>query len=326
MVSITRADATALINQQNFSELWQEVPQFSSAMRTFRHVNMNSTTAKLALLDVFPAAPGGGAWMSGDTANKPTLEMAWVNKTITAEEIAGIVPVPENVLDDAAFDLWGEIRPRIAEYIGVAIDSAVFSGTNKPTSFPTGGLIGLASGAGNTTSLTTFDGTTPAKDRGSAYNDLIGKVEDDGFDPTVVWTKRSERRLLRNLRNTNGDLIYSDGLKGTELSPSIWGVPIDYVRTGGLGSTVALVGDSSKAILGIRQDVQFKFLDQATLTSSVTVRDQAGTGTTTVQQVAFSLAEQDMVALRFKVRVGFVVADPTTLEGGTSAFPFAVFV
>jgi HK97 family phage major capsid protein len=346
---ISRADALALINDQNMQEIWEEAAQTSAALRTFRKVNMGTRQAKLAVLDVLPSAPAGGAFLnsagtnadtgqpnwSKDTAPKPTLHMGWVNKYLQAEEIAGIIPIPENVLDDAAFDIWGEVRPRVGEYIAAALDAAVFYGANAPSTWPTGGLAGQAVTAGNTLNATTYPGTysstdtnqaagtartittTRGGDRGDLYNDLFGQVEDDGFDPNVVYMRRAERRVLRNLRSNQGELIYSDGLRGTDAVPSIWGTNIEYVRTNGLGpysgatDVLAIAGDRSKAILGLRQDVTFKFLDQATIT------DGAG-------NVLYSLAESDMVALRFKVRVAFQIADPTTFEGGTSAFPFSV--
>jgi HK97 family phage major capsid protein len=318
MAEITRADALALISEQDMSEMWEEAEKSSAAMATFRTIRMTKKQAKVRVLDTLPAAPSGGAWVNGDTGTKPTLDMSWANKWIEAEEIAGIVPIPENVLDDADVDIWAEVRPRIAEYVGYHVDLAVFLGINAPASFPDS-LYEGAVAAGNVLDLSTYlaSGTQDdGIDLGGAFNETLGLVEDDGFSANIVWSKKTLRRQLRNLRDLNGNLIYSDGLKGAEQAPSIWGVDMNYVENGALNAdanVLAITGDRSKAILGIRQDIEFKFLDQATLTD--------GNG-----KVLMSLAEQDAIALRFKMRIGFQVADPITFEAGAGGYPFATLV
>jgi HK97 family phage major capsid protein len=318
MADISRADALALISEQDMGELWQDATKQSLALQTFRKVNMTKQQAKVRVLDALPSAPSGGAWIDGDTGRKPTLDMAWANKFLQAEEIAGIVPIPENVLDDADMDLWGEVRPRIAEYVGYHLDLAVFLGINAPASFGDS-LYDGAVAAGNVLDLSNYLGLgnqAAGYDMGGAFSETIGLVEDDGFAANTIWTKRTIRRRMMNLRDGNGNLIYSQDMRGGETVPQIWGVDTYLAENAALNQNAnlhAVVGDRSRAILGIRQDIEFKFLDQATLT------DGAG-------KVLVSLAEQDMVALRFKMRAGFTVADPLTWEGGAGGYPFAVLV
>lgn len=318
MADISRADALALISEQDMGELWQDAAKQSLALQTFRKVRMTKQQAKVRVLDALPAAPGGGAWIDGDTGRKPTLDMGWANKFLQAEEIAGIVPIPENVLDDADMDIWGEVRPRIAEYVGYHLDLAVFLGINAPASFGDS-LYEGAVAAGNVLDLSNYLALgTQAQgyDIGGAFSETIGLVEDDGFSANTIWTKRSIKRRMQNLRDGNGNLIYSESLRNNESVPQIWGVDTYMADNNSLAADAnlnALVGDRSRAVLGIRQDIEFKFLDQATLT------DGAG-------KVLVSLAEQDMIALRFKMRAGFTVADPVTWEGGAGAYPFAALV
>lgn len=318
MAEITRADALALISEQDMGELWQDAAKQSLALQTFRRVRMTKQQAKVRVLDALPAAPGGGAWIDGDTGRKPTLDMGWANKFLQAEEIAGIVPIPENVLDDADMDIWAEVRPRIAEYVGYHLDLAVFLGINAPASFGDSLYEGAVS-AGNVLDLSAYTGLgTQAQgyDLGGAFAETIGLVEDDGFNCNTIWTKRALKRRMMNLRDGSGGLIYANDFKGGESVPTIWGVPTYMADNNALAANAnlhAIVGDRSRAVLGIRQDIEFKFLDQATLTD--------GSG-----NVLVSLAEQDMVALRFKMRAGFTVADPITWEGGAGAYPFAAMV
>lgn len=82
----------------------------------------------MPVLDMLPIA----YFVNGDTGQKKTTKQAWDKKFITAEEIAVIVPIPEAVLDDSEYDIWGEVKPRVTEAFGKVIDSAVLFGENKP--------------------------------------------------------------------------------------------------------------------------------------------------------------------------------------------------
>lgn len=303
MPVIDRAAALALINQQNGSEIWEQATQDSAALRTFRRIPMTAKQQRMPVIDALPTA----GFLAADNTAKPTSSVVWANKVLEAEEIAVIVPIPENVFDDAAFNVWDAVRPRIAEAVGAVLDGAVFFGTGKPTSWPDA-LVPGAVAAGNVISA-----TDNAGDLAEDFNATISLVETDGFDPDTIWSNRALRSSLRGLRNVDGTPIYNPSLRDADVD-SLYGIRMEWVRNGAWvpagGTNVAptgaraLVGDSGMAVLGIRQDMTYKMLDQATVGG-------------------FNLAEQDMIALRCKMRVAFQVADPTTIEGGTAAFPFA---
>jgi HK97 family phage major capsid protein len=241
------------------------------------------------------------------TSVKPTTNMNWTDRTLEAEEIGGIVVIPENVIDDASsdFDLWAEIRPRIAEAVGATLDAAVFFGTNAPATWPDG-LVPQAIAAGNI--VGEGDGVDLAED----INLTIGEVLDDGYDPTAIYARRSLQTRVRGLRDNNDSPIWDFPLSEAGVRvPSIFGITVNYVTNGAWDTDEAtvLVGDPRYAILGIRQDLTFKFLDQAAVTIGGSL---------------ISLAERDLLGLRFKIRVGFQTAEARTLDGGTGAFPFAV--
>jgi len=178
MADISRTEAAALINQQNAGEIWQAGPQFSAALRTFRRVNMGTKEVRYPVIEALPTA----SFVSGEdatdsNATKPTTQMSWTDRDLVAEEIAGIVVIPENVIADAdsAFDIWAEVRPRIAEAVGITLDRAVFFGTNAPASWPDG-LVPQAIAAGNEVA----EGASTV-DIAEDINMLIGEVEDDVF-------------------------------------------------------------------------------------------------------------------------------------------------
>lgn len=308
---VTRADALALIRDQDATEIWGAAPQFSAALRTFRQVNMGKKKTNYPVIGALPTA----AFVTGedpddDNARKPVTNADWDNRELEAEEIAGIVIIPENVLEDAEpdFNLWAELRPRIAEAVGITLDGAVFFGTGAPTSWPDG-IVPAAIAAGNT-----YAEGTSGVDLAEDINQAIALVEADGYDATTGYARRTLRARVRGLRDDNGQPIIQNPTAGSNV-PSLYGSDLQWVTNGAWDTDEAtlLVGDPSYAVLGIRQDITYKFLDQASVTVDVN-------GTPTL----ISLAERDLLALRFKMRVGFQTAETATKDGGANAYPFAV--
>lgn len=301
MADITRADALALLATQDITEIVKEAEQSSAALASFRTVRMSTGQARMPVLSALPTA--GFVTESATLAGgvKPTSKVEWENKDLIAEEIAVIIPIHENVIDDSSFDIWGEVRPLVAQELGRVLDAAVFFGTNKPATWTDAALVPGAIAAGNTLAA---GGTV---DLAEDINQAFAFVEEDGFDVNHAYTGRFLRARLRGLRDADNAPIYVDSLRTDGSAAAIYGQDLHYVRNGAWDATVAemLVGDASKAILGIRQDVQVKLLTEATVGG-------------------INLAERDMVALRFKFRVGFAVATPITPDGGASAYPFAV--
>ncbi len=127
-----RTDAGALIPEEVASIIIREMPAQSAALRLARQVTMPRGQQRMPWLSTLPAT----YWVNRDTGLRQTPEQTWSNKYLNAEELAVIVPIPEAVIDDSDFDIWGEVRPRLVEVFGMAIDATVFLGTNKPSSWP----------------------------------------------------------------------------------------------------------------------------------------------------------------------------------------------
>jgi HK97 family phage major capsid protein len=300
---ISRADVDAFVPEDVATEVLQAAVQQSAALSLFPSVPMSSKTRRMPVLSALPVA----YFVNGDTGLKQTTEMAWGGKYLEAEEIACIVPVPEAVLDDADFDLWGQVQPRLAEAVGQALDAAIFVGTNKPASWPQAVIPGAVA-AGNTYER----GTNDAAAGGIAadVSGLFSIVEADGFEVGGFVGKGTYKGFLRNARDANGVLL-SEVSQG-----SIYGVPLRYsnLAPGGWpGTDEAIAGDFTQGILGVRQDLTYKLLDQAVIT------DDTGL-------VIYNLPQQDMVALRVTARYGWQVANTMTYEQPVEAsrYPFAV--
>ena len=306
MADISRTEAEALLSTQDVGPIVQLATESSVALRSFRTVPMASGAARMPVLSALPTA-GFVTESATDAAGaKPTSQVTWENKDLIAEEIAVIVPIHENVLADANYDIVGQVRPLVAQELGRVLDAAVLFGTNKPSTWTDDSLVEGATAAGNT-----YTAGTSTVDLAEDINQTWALVEADGFDVNVNYAARSLRASLRGLRDDQGGPIYLDNLRSDGASGSIMGADILYVTNGAWDGTAAtlIAGDRNKAILGIRQDISVKVLTEATL--------DVGGGT------LIHLAQRDMVALRYKFRVAFAVAapvNPTTASG----YPFAV--
>src|SRR6185369_10209627 len=99
----------------------------SAVLSMFKHRTMSTAQQRMPVLATKPTA----YFVTGDTGLKQTTSISWSNKFIDAEELAVIVPVPEKLLDDVDYDIWGEIKPEIVEAMAVALDAAILFGFNK---------------------------------------------------------------------------------------------------------------------------------------------------------------------------------------------------
>lgn len=299
---ISRSNAEALIPVEYSNEIIKSVSRESAALSLMKRLpNMTRKQRNIPVLQSLPVA----GFVNGDNGLKAVSNVEWGNKVITAEEIAVIIPIPEAVLDDADYDIWAEIKPLIVSEFGRVIDGAVFFGTDKPTSWPAG-IVSGAVAASKTVALGT--GLDIAED----INGVMALVEASGFDVNGFAGEIALKASLRGLRDQNGGLIFQPSLQA-ETPSTIYAQPISYVMNGAWDSATAklVAGDWNKAVYAIRQDVTYKVLDQAVIS------DAQG-------HIIHNLAQQDMVALRCVMRLGWQLPNPVTQIGGVSRYPFAV--
>lgn len=312
---ISRSDADALIPQEVSSEILKNVAEKNPLMRMARRLpNMSRAQRRMPVMSALATA----YFVSGDTSQKQTSEVNWANKYIDAEELAVIVPIPEAVLDDAEYDIWGEVRPELETAFDVAIFQAVAYGTNIPASWTTNlgaaGLVAGATTAGHVISAAAYTDLYEAilgEITGGASG-LIGLLEDDGFMSTGHIGHTSFRRALRNVRTTDGQPIFLPSMQ-VRGQYDLDGQACEFPMDGSVSSTYKLMtGQWNQLVYAMRQDITFKILDQAV------IQDGAG-------NIVYNLAQQDMVALRAVIRLGFALPNPINRMNQTAAtrFPFA---
>jgi HK97 family phage major capsid protein len=290
--TVGRSDASTLIPADYSNALLAATFESSAALSAFPRIPLGTKVTNYPLLATLPSAAFVTENVDDSTGIKPTSKLTWKNKQITAEEIAVIVPVHENTLEDSTIDLWATIMPAVAEAFGVVIDNAIFFGVNKPTSWRAG-LIPTAKTAGN---IATHTGSsTVGADLVAKLSDTMALVEKDGNDISTWFAGPRSKAKLRGLRATTGELIFSDLHSGAQ--GDLYGSPIRFIKNGTWDDSVALFAgvDASKVRIGYRSDMSYKVLDQASLTNA--------------DGTQFNLAERDMVALRVKMRLGWEIAN-----------------
>jgi HK97 family phage major capsid protein len=303
---ISRSEVQALIPEQVASQVLEGVVRQSAALSLVPRVPMATNQTRIPVISALPTA----YFVNGDTGLKQSTEQNWANKWLNVEEIAAIVPIPEAVLDDVSFDVWGSIRPRLEEAVGRVLDAAIFFGTNVPASWPTA-VVTAATAAGNTIAV----GANAAAAGGilGDFSDAFGTLEADGYDPSGVLAHTSLKGKFRQARSTQGERLMDTSPDGATIN----GVPIIYPMRGlwptGGGATVSVLMDTSEFMLGVRQDFTYKVLDQAVIT------DNTGA-------VVYNLPQQDMIALRVVARFAWQVANVINYDQTTEAnrYPAAI--
>ena len=290
--SISRNDAEALIPVQESHEIIQGVVEQSAVLQRGRRLaDMTAAQYRMPVLDMLPMAYFVNG--EGGTARKKLTTMAWDKKVIYAEEIAVIVPISEAVLDDADYDIWGEVRPRLVEAFGQKIDGAILFGIDKPATWRKD-VVSTAVDAGACVKL-----GTDLYDSILGEDGVIAKVEESGYFVNGHIADITMRAKLRGLKDTTGQPVFrSDMQTGTNYT--LDGSPMNFPRNGAFDKSKAAMisGDFSQLAYSIRQDITFKLFDQGV------VQDPA-TG-----DILYNLMQNDMVALRAVMRLGWEIPNP----------------
>lgn len=313
-----------LLPTEYSKQIIEAIPTQSFCLQKMRGLPpVSSKVTRLPMLNSFPSAyfvdEVAGAYAAGNT--KKTTKMDWAGVTMTMEEIAVIVPVPESVISDMAsqnFDLWGMVKPRLVEALGVLVDQSILydsSGSIAPASWPDG-IVVQAIAKSNSVSMDDVgsgETFTDLADALLANNGLYSLVEQDGYIVNGAMAGVPMMGRLRGLRDANGQFLFLNDMKEST-GYRLAGAPITFPNNGAWDDTTALavVGDWNQAIFGIRQDITWKVATEAS------IHNASG-------ELVYNLFQNDMVALRLTMRLGWVLPNPKNLvnEADEARFPFA---
>ncbi|MEU4016185.1 phage major capsid protein [Microbacterium sp. NPDC028030] len=299
MADITREDVATLIQEEYSDTLLSTAEAQSAALTGFETVPLGTKITNAPVLTTLPEAKWVSESATAPEGRKPTSKAIWGNKRFVVEEIAVIVPVHEDTLEDADDTMIAKITALGGTAIGKKLDEAVLFGVDKPATWLSPDLLAAATAVGNIFQVSPTPG---ADDLAGSIFQAAGAVADSGADPTTILSASGLRFRLANLRSADGQAIYSRTLgEGGLVTDSIAGLDAAFVKNGAWDNTLAsaIVADRSRVLIGVRQDVTVKFLDQATVDG-------------------INLAERDMVAFRFKARYAYVLGNTINASGELS--------
>ena len=294
---ITKENASALIPEQVMEEIFKEAQKESKVLKMFRRLpNMTSDKTQLKVVESLPMAYYVNE--SENNGRKSLTDMAWKNVTLTAEEIAVIVPIKDNTLNDANVDIWAQVKPELIKAIAKKIDESVLFGKGAPVSFGDGVIPEIIAKAKTVT------------ETDKLYNDInevMSIVEEGGHEVTGLLGGVGLKSKFRMMVDTTGQPIQNTEIGALDRA---------FVDNGAWDKEVAtlIAGDFNQAVYAIRQDVTFDLFREGV------IQDTDGS-------IAYNLMQNDMSALRVVFRFGFAIPNPvTSLDGTETRYPFAALV
>ena len=270
---------TGFVPTPTAAEIIKDVTRGSSVLRLSKVQPMESETLKIPVM-----VSGPGAYWVGETERIQTSTAQWIFPELAAKKIGVIVPVTKEKLKDTTIDVFATVQPYIAEAFYKAIDAACLFGTNSPFAK---NIYDVAKAAG----AVVAEGTNEKLDLD--ISDVMALVETAGHDANGFAAGYDLKNSLRKLRDGNGNQLYVPGVD----EETLYSQPIEFSRNGAWDKTKAraIAADWKYSIVGIRDQIQYEVLKEATL-QSVTMGDNK----------PLSLAENDMVAIKATMRIGFL--------------------
>lgn len=319
---VNRAGTEALMPEDASREIIKNISEGSTVTRLARRLpNMTRAQRRMPILSVLPsvefvgeAGRADNPWPQTYSEIKPTTSMSWANKYIYAEEMAVIVVVPETVLEDSEYDVWGEIQPEIIAAIGAKIDSSILfgvTGINVPSQWPNGLMTQMpaAHKIADTFGADLYEAIM-------GVGGVISKVEEDGFFVNGHIARLKMRAALRGLRSAVElqPIFVQDMHSATPYS--LDGTRLEFPVNGAMEQLAAdmISGDWNQLVWAMRKDITLKVLTEGVITDNASPR-----------AILHNLAQDDMVGLRVTFRMGWQLPNPINRVQTVEAnrFPFA---
>jgi len=288
-------DYSGVIPTEMAAQIIQEAAQYSTVLQLANLVPMGTQINELPIPKTLPRA----SFVNAAGGRKPFTELALEAQVLRAEEVAAVSAIPDQYLEDAVVNIWGFVRPRLAEAIGLALDDAVIFGTGAPPSYPTGGIVS------NTFSQAVANGV----DAVDAINQGMSLVEAQGLGVTGHAADLTVKGRLRGVRDDTGALLLGVTQADQATRPSIYGLPASYTSWPRI-TTDLITGAWNYLMIGVRQDIRY------TMDPNAVIADADGA-------VIVSGFQDNVTPIKVWARFGAAIVRPVTPRVPAGARPFA---
>ena len=295
MADINRTTNSMALPSDISNEILQKTQEESAIMRLAQHIALPGRGVTIPVITNDPSA----AWVA-ETAAKPVSNATPATKLMSAYKIAVIETFSKEFVRDIPA-LYDALVARLPLALAGVFDNTVIGGTQAPgNNFDTFAACTAQSilNANNGTYLGLVAADADIAANGGVMNGLAFGAQGRGL-------------LLSAVDGQNRPLFLASANNG--VVDRVLGVPTYFNKnlykagasSGSVPAVVGIAGDWSKAMYGTVAGVEISVSDTATLTS----------GATTI-----NLWQQNMIAVRAEIEVGFR-ADTACFNKLTGAIP-----
>lgn len=296
MADINRTTNSMALPSDISNEIMQKTQEESAIMRLAHHIALPGRGVTIPVITGDPTA----AWVA-ETAAKPVSNGTPGTKLMSAFKIAVIETFSKEFVRDAAA-LYDALVQRLPGALAGVFDSTVIGATQAPSA----------------TNFDTFANCTAQSILNANNGTYLGLVAADadvaahgGVMNGLAFGAQGRALLLTATDTTNRPLFLASANDG--VVDKVLGVPTYFNKnlykagasSGSVPAVVGVAGDWTQAMCGTVAGVEISVTDTATLTS----------GNTTI-----NLWQQNMIAVRAEIEVGFR-ADTSCFNLLTGAVP-----
>lgn len=275
--------------------LLSKVNRIAAALKLSPITRINSNRASWPVYLGRPTAA-----FVGEGAAKPVTGAEFTALTVNIKKLATFVVYTEELLEDARFDPQVLVNDDVQKAFADLIDQNMIGthpgGTSTQATFDTNFDAALAS------TTNSVELGTGADAYALAISAAMEVIESNGYTPNGMLASFDSKRQLRDARDGFGRSLYRadfsgdvESLEGMNLawSTNLDGFPAGLMGgAGSPGKVVGIVGDfSSCSKPVIRNDMRTDTFREATVG-------------------AHNLAEQNKLAVRWEMRMGYQVFEP----------------